>query len=92
MRKDVKLLIVSVFFSIFLISCGNADQKKKSVKDIPEKSFNEESKSVEFNCDNFQENYASYDEAVEAIAETDFRIEETINTSKNLLGKRGIIL
>ncbi len=83
MKKGSNFLIICLSISFFLVSCGNADPKRESVIDVPEESFEEESILSDFDCDDMQSNFTTYDEAKEVIEGTVFRIEETVNTSKS---------
>ena len=83
MKTGINFLIICLSISFFLISCGSADPKAESVIDNPEESVEKESILSEFDCENLPTSFSSYDEAKQAIEGTDFRIEETVNTSKS---------
>lgn len=83
MNNRLKNRIVWLLFSFFIVSCGSADQKVKTDNDIPSDSIKKELLVSEYNCDNIQKTFGSFEEAKAVIDETEFRIEESVNTSSS---------
>lgn len=88
-QKETKFVITLLIASVVFFSCGDTEQHVKNetvitnLKQTEEISDNEKSANETLSCTGLSNQYSSYSEAVTSIKSADFKIKESINTSRS---------
>ena len=84
MVSDLKKLIVFLSLAAF-ISCNEASDKSSSPRQTNTNTDSKQSESSnnKHDCDQLSQKFTSYDQAINLVRSSSFKISETVNTSRS---------